>query len=334
MEKESEVTVYQGQQKMESDRSQIVEQRSPLRLDQLVAVWLDAKGKRTNSQKTRKAYQETIEQFRGLLRSSGLDLDSDAVTVATLAQGWAASRVGGGIVSASTYNQRLAILSSFYIFALKRDVLARNPIDLVERRPVESKDAAMPLEMEEVVARLQAIDRETQEGARDYALLSVLLATGRRVSELANLRRGDIHFVGKKAIVIWKRCKGGKVMNDELPAQTTQALRSYLHKIYGATVEQMVADTPVWVSFSRQNYGRAIGIQTIADICERRLGTSKVHTTRHTFAVMMEQAGAKLSDIGARLGHSDLKTTSDYMKRLHSAENTYADSLEKMMGME
>jgi len=47
----------------------------------------------------------------------------------------------------------------------------------------------------------------------------------------------------------------------------------------------------------------------------------------------MERAGASLSDIGARLGHANLKTTSDYMVRLHSSENKYAGALEKMFGI-
>lgn len=308
--------------------------RQHMTIEQVIAVWLDAKSKRTDSAKTKRAYADTINQFRSLLQSAGLDLDSEPAIVATIAQGYAGRSVSEGKdVAGATFNQRLAILSSLYTYAHKHQVIERNPIGLVERRPTNHKDAAMPLDPFEAQTQLQAIDRTELQGLRDYVLLSVLLVTGRRASELANLRYGDIRFVGKKAGVTWTRCKGGKIMHDELPAHTSGALLSYLHKIYGRALSTLDRDTPIWVSCSRHNQGQPISAQAIADICLERLGTSKIHTTRHTFAVAMEQAGASLSDIGARLGHSDLKTTSEYMKRLHSAENAYASKLESLFGI-
>jgi hypothetical protein len=49
--------------------------------------------------------------------------------------------------------------------------------------------------------------------------------------------------------------------------------------------------------------------------------------------VNLEKAGASLSEIGARLDYASLNTTSDYMKRLHSAENPYATKLGEMFGI-
>jgi integrase/recombinase XerD len=326
---ENAVTIYTG-----NGLGTVTQPSHYMTIATTIAAWLDAKSKRTDSAKTKRAYADTITQFRGLLQSAGLDLDSESAIVATAAQGYAGRTVSEGKdVSGATFNQRLAILSSFYTYAQKHSVLERNPIGLVERRPTNHKDAAMPLDSFDVQERLQAIDRTELQGLRDYVLLSVLLVTGRRANELAALRYGDIRFTGKKASVTWTRCKGGKVMHDELPAHTSAALLSYLHKVYGRALSTLDRDTPIWVSCSRHNQGKAISAQAIADICLERLGTSKIHATRHTFAVMMEQAGASLSDIGARLGHSDLKTTSDYMKRLHSAENAYAGKLESLFGI-
>ncbi|MBO0778033.1 MAG: site-specific integrase [Ktedonobacteraceae bacterium] len=87
------------------------------------------------------------------------------------------------------------------------------------------------------------------------------------------------------------------------------------------------------MSLSNNNRGGAISTQTIAMIWEKHLGTSKIHATRHTFAVNMEKAGAPLSTIGDRLGHSNYNVTANYMKRLHSADNPYGDALEELFGM-
>src|SRR5258708_27617810 len=43
-----------------------------------------------------------------------------------------------------------------------------------------------------------------------YTTLFRSLATGRRVSELANLRYGHIQKQGDTTLIIWERCKGNK----------------------------------------------------------------------------------------------------------------------------
>jgi len=42
-----------------------------------IAAWLDAKSKRSGSAKTARAYADAITDFRAVLISAGLDLDSD-----------------------------------------------------------------------------------------------------------------------------------------------------------------------------------------------------------------------------------------------------------------
>ncbi len=111
----------------------------------------------------------------------------------------------------------------------------------------------------------------------------------------------------------------------------------YLHALYGDAVlqEGSSPDAPVWVSSSRNgSRGQALGIQSIADICERRLGTSKVHALRHTFARAMEDSGAKVSEIQARLGHDSLATTGRYLAALHRADNPHADRLVSLFGLD
>ena len=47
---------------------------------------------------------------------------------------------------------------------------------------------------------------------------------------------------------------------------------------------------------------------------------SQVHALRHTFAKSMEEAGAKVSAIQARLGHTSLAVTGCYLARLNQSE--------------
>ena len=160
------------------------------------------------------------------------------------------------------------------------------------------------------------------------------LTTGRRLSELAGLRWGDLRVAGQRVVLTWRRAKGGKVLSDRLPVSVTNAVLDYLHAVYGSELDGLPAEAPVWVSLSSRNRNQALGIQTIADICEKRLGASKVHSLRHTFARMMEDASAKVSDIQARLGHDSLATTGRYLAALRQAENPHADDLAAKLGVE
>ncbi len=238
-------------------------------------------------------------------------------------------------VSPATYNQRLAILSSFYSYARRHGLLTgENPIGRVERRPVHLYGDASALAYKEVKNNLAAIDRSQPVGKRDYALLSVALQTGRRLSELASLRRSNLKFDGATITIHWHRTKGGKAMSDRLPQPLSRTLAEWLSSYYGNQLSSLPQDAPVWVSLSRQNKGAALGIQTIADICEKRLGTSKVHSLRHTFARAMEDAGAKVSVIQARLGHTSLATTGRYLAALRQAENEHAEALSTLFGID
>ena len=302
-------------------------------LDDTVALWLKEKISRTDSEDTRKSYEPAIAQFRALLQHADTDLDGDPRFISMMAEGWAGHATRKEKIAPTTFNHRLAIISSFYEYAIKHGVLEKNPMKLVDRRPGAAKNYAHPLEQKDVQERLQNIDQRTLSGLRDYALLLLALTTGRRSKELASLRLGDIQITDSKAVVTWQRCKGAKIMFDDLQPRTLTALVTYLGAVYGNFAE-LPADTPIWLSFAwNDTKGMPIGKAAISDICKKWLGTSKVHATRHTFAIAMEAAGAKLSDIGARLGHNNLSTTSEYMQRLHSHENPFGQKLEEFYGL-
>ncbi len=110
-----------------------------------------------------------------------------------VAQAFAAN----GRVKAATHNRRMAIISGFYTHVIEHALLpAPNPIDTIRRRRAQPYRAVCALDADVVRQSLAAIDRSTLAGARDYALISVALVAGRRVSELAGLRTGDIERTG------------------------------------------------------------------------------------------------------------------------------------------
>lgn len=299
-------------------------------LELLIAAWLQAKAGRSGSPRTGRAYADTLASFRGALALARLDLLGDPAAVALIAQGWAAL----GDPSPATFNQRLAIASSFYLFARTQGSALENPIARVERRVLQRYAGAHALDVDQLRRQLEQIDRASLEGQRDYCLIAVGLQTGRRVAELAGLRWGDVTIMGAAITLDWRRTKGGKAARDTLPVGLSRTLASFLRAHYGDQVRTLGRDAAIWPSYSTANAGAPISTQAIRDICGRRIGTTRVHALRHTFARTMERTGATLSEIQARLGHSNAATTGIYLGALMSNENPHADALAALLGLD
>ena len=316
-------------------------------LNQVIAIWIQEKANRTRSAETKRAYTSRLEGFRVVLRAAGLDLDSDLQLVAVAAQGWADHTgrydgYGSAIpVAPATYNQRLAILSSFYRTAIKRGVLTANPIATIDRRPAEGYADVKALDRDTLRAQLEQIDRSTLAGLRDYALIGVMLTTGRRRAEVQAMRWQSLHIAGQEITVEFRRTKGGKSMRDTLPLAVGQALMQWLHAFYGSQLGELAPDAPIWVSLATNShgkrlssYGKPLNARTLNKICDARLGVSKVHSLRHTFADAMEESGAKLTEIRDRLGHSNSATTDKYLQKLRRAKNRHGDTIARMFGFD
>lgn len=299
-------------------------------IDQIVRAWLDAQ---RGSVRTRRAYADAVASFRAALGAAGHDLDAAPEAIALAAQAWA----GQGGAAAATYNQRLACISSCFRYAIRHGLLSgENPIARVQRQRVQAYGKAVALTPATIRQKLQAIDRATPDGQRDHALLAIALQTGRRLAEIAALTWGDVrlHDDGR-ATITFQRCKGGKTMRDTIPAALTRTLLGWLQSFYGRQLGALPPDVPLWVSLATNGTrGKRLSTRAIELICADRLGTGKAHVLRHTFARALEDAGAKVSEIQARLGHESLATTGRYLAALRADENPHADALAALFGLD
>jgi hypothetical protein len=133
-------------------------------IEHAIDGWIAEKlNTKCGSEKTEKAYRETITSFRQTLQRGGLDLDTEEThTVTQVAAIWAALRVPArrksdgtesrrfaGEVSPATYNQRLTIVFSFYAYLQKQaKLLGRSLRDqktrLKENAHMEPSDYHLP----------------------------------------------------------------------------------------------------------------------------------------------------------------------------------------------
>lgn len=313
------------------------------RLNLLIEEWLLEKYRQTQSMKTRETYRSILYQYRAALQQQGLDLDrvDCLAALVTTARLYSTFSARGKEVKVATSNLRLAVLSSFYEFAQRNDLLDVNPIDKIKRGKTRRYQGAHALQPEIVQARLRSIDTSTLAGQRDRALLLVYLQTCRRLSEVASLLWRDVRIERRPdqqelVTLTFERCKGAKRMVDQLPAGVSQILLTWVRNYYAEAQIPLTPDAPLWVALAAggrngKNRGNQLGTQAIADICKKYLGTSKVHTTRHTGTLLRLKAGATVQDIKKQLGHDSLATTDYYIEVLLQGPDLYAEQVEEFL---
>ena len=212
----------------------------------------------------------------------------------------------------ATRNQRLGALH-----ALARFIGMQSPAHLAwcsEIRAIPFKKApkaAMTyLDKPEVDALLEAVDRWSLQGPRDYALLLFLYNTGARADEAARLSIADL-TVGRSPSV--RRVgKGNKTRHCPLWTSTIEALKPL---VVGRRPDEAVflnrrSDplTRFGISALVKRYV-AITSRHVPSLRTKRVST---HTLRHTTAVHLLRAGVDINTIRAWLGHVSLDTTPVY----------------------
>src|ERR1700704_6295676 len=144
--------------------------------------------------------------------------------------------------SAVTVGARAACVSSFYRFLIRMGAVTSNPCDALER-PKVSPAPPRGLSADQI-RQLLAVIPETPAGLRDRAIFLTLVLTGRRRSEVLNLKVGDVSLEDDHVYYAY-RGKGGKRGRRELPRPASDAIVRAL-SAFGKDLEDMAPDEPPW----------------------------------------------------------------------------------------
>jgi len=186
--------------------------------DQALYAFLVEKGNRSGSRRTVESYSRMLWHF---FKATTPDQVTPAVVLA-YAHGIGLS---GKPPSPVTIGARIACLSSDFRFLIRMGLISSNPCDLVER-PRTSPSPARGYSADEV-RRILDVVSDTVQGRRDRAILLVFILTGRRRSEVMDLKAGDI-TIEDSSVYYSYRGKGGKRGRRELPRPAWEAIRRTL----------------------------------------------------------------------------------------------------------
>jgi site-specific recombinase XerD len=214
--------------------------------------------------------------------------------------------------SRRTLARKASAVRAFFAEAVEWGVVPTNPILSVGRGKVGGRlPRALPAHVVEAV--LDAIDGQTPIDLRDRAILETLYGTGLRVSELSQLRVGDV-----AGDLITVTGKGGKKRSVPLGGAARRALEAYLLGGRPA-LAGVAAGAALWVG----QRGRPLDPRGIRRAVRGRAATFP-HALRHSFATHLLEGGADLRAVQEMLGHRDLATTQIYTAvTRHHLRNTY-----------
>ncbi len=203
----------------------------------------------------------------------------------------------------------LSGLKSFFRFLVVEQYREDNPSELIETPKVGLK-LPIVLTLEEIDKLLGVIDLSTAEGTRNYAIIETLYSCGLRISELTNLRFGDLYpdegFIRVEG-------KGSKQRLLPISETALQKIGNWLPyrsqiKIQKGHEEMLFlssrgkAISRITVFYYMKQYAEMAGLKK----------TISPHVLRHSFATHLLERGANIRVIQEMLGHEKITTTEIY----------------------
>lgn len=202
-------------------------------------------------------------------------------------------------------------IKAYFKFLVLTDRLDNNPCELLKTSRIE-KLLPVVLSHEEIQKMLSVIDKSTYHGFRDSVIIEVLYACGLRISELLNLKKGDIYFKHEYIKVLGK---GNKERLVPIGEKALQLLDLYIrnHRSKLKKIDQKCKDI-VFLNRRGRKLTRQyvfLAIKTAAQQAEIKKNIHP-HILRHSFASALVKGGANLIVVKEMMGHASVVSTEIY----------------------
>ena len=227
----------------------------------------------------------------------------------------------------STRARKISTIRIFFKYlSTKANILDNNPAQNLETPKLEKRiPKYLSLEDSEKLLNV-TINDDNRNKERDYAIITLFLNCGMRLSELVGINIKDIHFDDYRLNVIGK---GNKERTIYLNKACVNAINSYLSVRPQEGIDYKSKDA-LFLSERKERISRRT-VQYIVDkeLKKAGLDTTKysVHKLRHTAATLMYQYGeVDIRALQELLGHASISTTEIYT---HVANEQVRNAVER-----
>lgn len=212
----------------------------------------------------------------------------------------------------TTISLKISALKSFYAYLVEKKIIKGYENIMLEiRKPKLPKTLPIYLTLDEAENFLLGIKLLSNNSIRDYAIFSLYLLTGARLSEVTYLKLNQINY--KNHTVIYYG-KGNKERIVPLPERAENALKEYINNKDKGRNPKIETDIIFLNRYSKpfserglQDLFKSLAIKT--GIFRKGLST---HKLRHTCFTLLYASGMELLKLKAIAGHENIKTTEIY----------------------
>ena len=260
---------------------------------------------RNYSPATVKHYRDDLKEFERFFQGLDQQLSWESVD-SDIVRRWMEYMMDKGN-AASSVNRRLSALRSFYRYALRRNLVVKDPVHGIQG-PKRKRPLPQFLKESEMDQLLD--ERMWTDSYKDVLARTIIVTfyeTGVRISELIGLNDKDVDYINCEIKVTGKRDKQRIIpFGDEL----FKTLTAYQQQRDVETESESVA-------FFRTEKGKRVTDEQVRQMVKNlsKVSTLKKrspHVLRHTFATAMLNHDAGLESVKKLLGHESLSTTEIY----------------------
>ena len=263
---------------------------------------------RNRSELTVRTYERSLEDFESYFKNRDSQLSWESVD-SDVIRDWMESMMDKGDM-ASTVNNCLSAVRSFFRFALARQLVSRDPAYAI-KGPKKKKPLPQFVREDEMNRLIDVPEMwgDSYEDLRARTIIILFYETGIRLAELIGLDDKDVDFSAHQLKVTGKRNKQRIVPFGE---ELENALKEYM-----AGREQKwkaCGETALFLNDKGQRMSR-YQVEAIVKKCLSKVTTIKKrspHVLRHSFATAMLNNGAGLESVRKLLGHESVATTEIY----------------------
>lgn len=182
----------------------------------------------------------------------------------------------------------------------------------------------------QVKSVLENVERDTEQGVRDFAMLSLMVTGGLRTIEVSRANIGDMRTLGN-ATVLYLQGKGRTEKTEyiKISAPVEKAIRAYI-KARGVVSD----DAPLFSSLSNNSKGERLSTRTVSGIVKTRLQGAgydnsrlTAHSLRHTAVTLSLLAGRDIAEVQQFARHANITTTMIYNHALDKAKNGCSEAI-------
>ena len=205
-------------------------------------------------------------------------------------------------LSVNTARGRYRVLNTFFNFLIEGEYIEHHPMNGV--KPPRKPNIIQPaLSIEEVMILNEYFKGKTPFQIRNRAIWLVMMDTGLRLQEVADLKVGQADLVTG---ILKVRGKGNKDRYVRLGNKSLEALARWCKGREGTDGD------PLWLG--RVGPLTSRGIDLIYKRASVVTGVKvRSHKVRRTAALMMLRSGMNLAVLSKCLGHASLETTQLYL---------------------